>query len=53
MSKWIEDAKRFYQTTNMKAEADEMYFIMALEDKCYEKGYSLDETQKIVRYVTE
>ena len=52
MSKWIETVRKIYQTT-MKGTEDAISFIMALEDKCDEKGYSFEETKKVVRYVTE
>jgi hypothetical protein len=37
----------------MKGTKDARSFIMALEDKCDEKGYSFEETKEVVRYVTE
>lgn len=52
MSKWIESVRKIYQTT-MKGTKDAISFIIALEDKCNEKGYSFEETKEVVRYVTE
>lgn len=52
MSKWIETARKIYQTT-MKGTKDARSFIIALEDKCNEKGYSFEETKEVVRYVIE
>lgn len=52
MSKWIETVRKIYQTI-MKGTKDARSFVMALEDKCDEKGYSFEETKEVVRYVTE
>lgn len=49
MSNWIENFKRIYKAT--KSVSDKVYMITALEDKCYEKGYTVDETKAVVNYV--
>lgn len=49
MPKWIESFKKIYNT--IKSVSDRYYMITVLQDKCYEKGYSLDETKKVIEYV--
>lgn len=51
MAKWIENARDIYQKV-MKGTADAASFRMALEDKCDEKGYSIEETKEVIDYVT-
>lgn len=50
MSNWIENDKKIYQR-EVKGKENEGIFRMILEDKCDEKGYSVDETKEIVKYV--
>lgn len=52
MAKWIENARMIYQST-FKGTEDAASFRMAIENKCDEKGYSIEETKEVIKYVTE
>ncbi len=48
--KWIEDFKKIFKT--IKDNEEREYFIISLEEKCFDKGYTLEETKEIVEYVS-
>lgn len=50
MAKWIENVKDIYQKC-VKGTEDERTFLMAVEDKCDEKGYSFEETKEVINYI--
>lgn len=49
MAKWVENFKRIYNTIH--DDNDKAYMLLALEDRCDERGYSPEETKKVVEYV--
>lgn len=50
MAQWIETAKRIYKDS-FEGTGDARSFLMAVEDKCDEKGYSLTETKEVIDYI--
>lgn len=50
MAEWIEIAKRIYKES-FKGTEDGICFLMTIERKCDEKGYSIEETKKVIDYV--
>ena len=51
MAEWIETAKKIYKNS-FKGTEDGVCFLMAMEKKCDEKGYSIEETKEVIDYVT-
>lgn len=50
MAKWIETAKKIYKDS-FEGTEDARSFLMTVEDKCDEKGYSLSETKEVIDYI--
>ena len=50
MADWIETAKKIYKES-FKGTKNARSFLMTVEDKCDEKGYSLSETKEVIDYI--
>lgn len=49
--KWIQTFKKIFNEIDNNE--DHEYLLIALEDRCYERGYNIEETNQIVKFVKE
>ena len=48
MEKWIENFKKIYAKANVEEKEN---LRLALQDKLYEKGYSFEKSEIILKYI--